>query len=54
MLSASVLVKTHTAADRIQKLKAAHTEASKEIEDYKKAKEAEFRAFEASVSVLSR
>jgi V-type H+-transporting ATPase subunit G len=35
--------------DRVQKLKDARSEASKEIEDYKKAKEREFRAFEASV-----
>ncbi|KAF5375223.1 hypothetical protein D9758_000264 [Tetrapyrgos nigripes] len=33
---------------RVQKLKDAHSEASKEIEEYKKAKEAEFKAFEAS------
>ncbi|KAF9269018.1 V-type ATPase [Marasmius fiardii PR-910] len=33
---------------RIQKLKDARTEASKEIEEYKKAKESEFKAYEAS------
>ncbi|KAJ7066737.1 H+-ATPase G subunit-domain-containing protein [Mycena amicta] len=33
---------------RVQKLKDARAEASKEIEDYKKAKEGEFKAFEAS------
>ncbi|KAG7093904.1 hypothetical protein E1B28_007542 [Marasmius oreades] len=33
---------------RIQKLKDARTEASKEIEEYKKTKESEFKAFEAS------
>jgi len=33
---------------RVQKLKDARSEASKEIEEYKKAKEAEFKAFEAS------
>ncbi|KIK60365.1 hypothetical protein GYMLUDRAFT_73827 [Collybiopsis luxurians FD-317 M1] len=33
---------------RVQKLKDARTEASKEIEEYKKAKEAEFKKFEAS------
>jgi len=33
---------------RVQKLKDAHAEASKEIDEYKKAKEQEFRAFEAS------
>ncbi|KAL9713620.1 hypothetical protein Ac2012v2_003231 [Leucoagaricus gongylophorus] len=33
---------------RIQKLKAAHTEASKEIDEYKKVKETEFKAFEVS------
>lgn len=36
-------------ADRVQKLKDARTEASKEIEEYKKTKEQEFKAFEASV-----
>jgi len=35
--------------DRIQKLKDARSEASKEIEEYKKSKETEFKAFEASV-----
>lgn len=35
--------------DRVQKIKDARTEASKEIEEYKKAKDAEFKAFEASV-----
>ncbi|KAJ4473813.1 H+-ATPase G subunit-domain-containing protein, partial [Lentinula aciculospora] len=33
---------------RIQKLKDARTEATKEIEEYHKAKEAEFKKFEAS------
>ncbi|KAK0488763.1 H+-ATPase G subunit-domain-containing protein [Armillaria novae-zelandiae] len=33
---------------RVQKLKDARSEASKEIEAYKKAKEEEFKAFEAS------
>ncbi|KAF8817558.1 V-type ATPase [Phlegmacium glaucopus] len=33
---------------RVQKLKDARTEATKEIEAYKRAKEQEFRAFEAS------
>ncbi|KAK0218107.1 H+-ATPase G subunit-domain-containing protein [Armillaria fumosa] len=33
---------------RVQKLKDARSEASKEIEVYKKAKEEEFKAFEAS------
>ncbi|KAI0923805.1 hypothetical protein AcW1_006667 [Taiwanofungus camphoratus] len=33
---------------RVQKLKDAQSQATKEIEEYKKAKEAEFRAFEAS------
>ena len=35
--------------DRLQKLKDARAEASKEIEAYKKAKEAEFKSFESSV-----
>lgn len=39
-----------SAPDRVQRLKDARTEALKEIEEYKKAKEAEFKAFEASVS----
>ncbi|KAJ7281803.1 H+-ATPase G subunit-domain-containing protein [Mycena rebaudengoi] len=33
---------------RVQKLKDARSQASKEIEDYKKAKEDEFKAFESS------
>ncbi|EPQ56464.1 V-type ATPase [Gloeophyllum trabeum ATCC 11539] len=33
---------------RVQKLKDARTEATKEIEEYRKAKEAEFKEFEAS------
>ncbi|KAF7770514.1 hypothetical protein Agabi119p4_6488 [Agaricus bisporus var. burnettii] len=33
---------------RVQKLKDARTEAQKEIEEYKKAKESEFQAFNAS------
>ncbi|KAL0576455.1 hypothetical protein V5O48_005530 [Marasmius crinis-equi] len=33
---------------RVQKLKDARTEASKEIEEYKKTKETEFKEFEAS------
>ncbi|KZT10065.1 V-type ATPase [Laetiporus sulphureus 93-53] len=33
---------------RVQKLKDARAQASKEIEEYKKTKEEEFRAFEAS------
>ncbi|KAG6857471.1 hypothetical protein H0H87_003538 [Tephrocybe sp. NHM501043] len=33
---------------RVQKIKDARSEASKEIEAYKQAKEAEFRAFESS------
>lgn len=39
-------------ADRVQKLKDARAEAAKEIEEYKKAKEQEFQAFEASVGDL--
>lgn len=39
--------------DRVQKLKDAHAEAAKEIDEYKKAKEHEFRAFEASVRDIS-
>ncbi|PPQ65482.1 hypothetical protein CVT26_000122 [Gymnopilus dilepis] len=33
---------------RVQKLRDARSEASKEIEEYKKAKEEEFKAFQAS------
>jgi len=33
---------------RVQRLKDAHTEANKEIEAYKEAKEQEFKSFEAS------
>lgn len=39
--------------DRVQKLKDARTEASKEIDDYKKAKEEEFKKFESSVSYMA-
>jgi hypothetical protein len=38
-------------SDRVQKLKDARTEALKEIDEYKRAKDAEFKAFEASVSI---
>lgn len=40
-----------TFKDRVQKLKDARSEAAKEIEQYKKQKEAEFTAFEKEVSV---
>jgi len=36
-------------ADRVQKLKDARAEASREIDEYKRTKEQEFKAFEASV-----
>jgi hypothetical protein len=36
--------------DRVQKLKDARSEAAKEIEEYKAAKEAEFKKFENEVS----
>ncbi|KAH0582852.1 hypothetical protein H2248_010757 [Termitomyces sp. 'cryptogamus'] len=39
---------TKSVTDRVQRLKDARSEASKEIEAYKQAKEAEFRAFESS------
>jgi len=35
--------------DRVQRLKDARAEAAKEIEQYKQAKDEEFRAFESSV-----
>ena len=35
--------------DRVQRLKDARSEASKEIDEYRNAKELEFNAFEASV-----
>jgi hypothetical protein len=35
--------------DRVQRLKDARAEATKDIEEYKRAKEQEFLAFEASV-----
>ena len=38
--------------DRVQKLKQARQEASKAIEEYRKAKEEEFKNFEASVCSL--
>jgi V-type H+-transporting ATPase subunit G len=37
----------------VQKLKDARSEASKEIDEYKKAKEEEFKAFESSVCCQS-
>lgn len=43
------LLTTCPPADRVQKLKDAQAEAAKEIDEYKKTKEQEFRAFEASV-----
>jgi hypothetical protein len=36
-------------ADRVEQLKKARSEASKEIEEYKKTKEQEFKSFESSV-----
>ena len=48
-LGESSLTHLTTCSDRVQKLKDARAEASKEIEAYKKAKEDEFKAFEASV-----
>lgn len=42
-----------TLLDRVQRLKDARTEASKEIEDYKRSKELEFKAFEDSVRRIS-
>ncbi|KAJ8521573.1 hypothetical protein ONZ45_g1742 [Pleurotus djamor] len=44
-----VALVSSTTPDRVQKLKDARTEAQKEIDDYKKAKEAEFSTFEASI-----
>ena len=35
--------------DRVQKLKEARTQATKEIEEYRKQKEQQFKSFEASV-----
>jgi V-type H+-transporting ATPase subunit G len=39
-------------ADRTQRLKDAHSEATKEIEAYKAQKEQEFKAYEASVRTI--
>ena len=39
------------ALDRVQKLKDARAEASKEVEDYKKQKEKDYKAFESKVNV---
>lgn len=39
--------------DRVQKLKDARTEATKEIDAYKQAKDQEFKAFEASVCLAA-
>jgi hypothetical protein len=38
-----------TTTDRVQRLKDARAEATKDIEEYKRAKEQEFLAFESSV-----
>ena len=42
-------VHVDTLTDRVQRLKDARSEAEKEIEEYKKSKEQEFKAFEQSV-----
>ena len=39
--------------DRVQRLKDARSEAAKEIEEYKKAEEQEFKAFEQSVRPIT-
>lgn len=39
--------------DRTQKLKDARSEAAKEIEEYKKSKEEEFKAFQGAVRTRS-
>ena len=44
-----MLIARSLSPDRVQKLKDARSEAAKEIEEYKKAKEQEFKAFEQSV-----
>lgn len=44
---------TNTIPDRVQKLKAAKADATKEIEAYKAKKEADLKQFEAEVSVVS-
>lgn len=36
-------------SDRVQRLKDARTQATKEIEEYRESKDKEFKAFEASV-----
>ena len=43
---------TLSPADRVQKLKDARTEATKEIEEYRKVKEQEFTAFQSSVGPI--
>lgn len=40
---------TSCSPDRVQKLKDARTQATKEIEEYRKQKEQQFKSFEASV-----
>lgn len=39
-------------SDRVQRLKEARTQASKEIDEYRQSKEKEFKAFEAGVRYL--
>jgi hypothetical protein len=45
----SVLLYSHAHPDRTQRVKAARSEAQKEIEDYRKQKEEEFQRFEKEV-----
>ena len=49
MLNKSTERSLRVLTDRTQRLKDARSQATKEIEDYRTAKELEFKAFEASV-----
>lgn len=50
MISRLIVPSLISPADRVQRLKDARTEATKEIEEYRSLKEQEFTAFQNSVS----
>lgn len=51
-LLALALMSCGMSSDRVQRLKDARTEASKEVEEYKRQKEQEYKAFESKVIVI--
>ena len=50
LITRSLVLVLISPADRVERLKDARTEATKEIEEYRRAKEQEFTAFQSSVS----